>query len=305
MGAQTTRLEAVDDSLGPLGPLGDNVDAPSPMLAEQPPAPPQKETPTKTGIRSPPASSPPPALSINKNMMDSVDLEDEDEEDRLGRARAPPPVNPPWTPQAPRRTERSVSVEQAAKPTFDITVGDPHKVGDLTTSHIVYQVRTKVSLLVTIERQPLIACQTSSKAYKQPEFAVSRRYRDFLWLYNQLHTNNPGVVVPPPPEKQAVGRFDSNFVESRRAALERMLNKSAAHPILQHDGDLKLFLESEAFNVDVKHKERKEPGLGESKGMFSSFGLSVGSSGKFIEHDDVSRPDQVCGGSDMLPAVVP
>ena len=41
----------------------------------------------------------------------------------------------------------SVSIEQAARPTFDITVGDPHKVGDLTSSHIVYQVRTKVCVL--------------------------------------------------------------------------------------------------------------------------------------------------------------
>lgn len=96
------------------------------------------------------------------------------------------------------------------------------------------------------------------------------------------------MVVPAPPEKQAVGRFDANFVESRRAALERMLNKTAAHPILQHDGDLKLFLESESFNVDVKHKEKKDPALGESKGMLSSIGLSSGSSAKFIEQDDVS-----------------
>jgi sorting nexin-1/2 len=119
---------------------------------------------------------------------------------------------------------------------------------------------------------------------------VTRRYRDFLWIYSSLHANNPGVVVPPPPEKQAVGRFDTNFVESRRAALERMLNKTAAHPTLQHDSDLKLFLESEAFNVDVKHKERKEPGLGESKGMFSGLtNISVGGGGKFIEQDDVSR----------------
>ena len=132
---------------------------------------------------------------------------------------------------------------------------------------------------------PLV--QTTSKAYKQSEFEVKRRYRDFLWLYNTLHANNPGVVVPPPPEKQAVGRFESNFVESRRAALEKMLNKTAAHPALQFDADLKLFLESEAFNVDVKHKERKEPNLGESKGMLSSLGINVGSSNKFVEQDDV------------------
>lgn len=85
-----------------------------------------------------------------------------------------------------------------------------------------------------------------------------------------------------------MGRFESNFVESRRAALEKMLNKAAAHPTLQHDGDLKLFLESEAFNVDVKHKERKEPNLGESKGIMSSLGINVGGSVKFVEQDDVS-----------------
>ena len=92
--------------------------------------------------------------------------------------------------------------------------------------------------------------------------------------------------MPPPPEKQAVGRFDQNFVESRRQALERMLNRTAAHPILQHDSDLKIFLESDAFGVDVKHREHREPGLGESKGMFSSFGIGASNAGKFIEHDD-------------------
>ncbi|KAL2015561.1 hypothetical protein VTK56DRAFT_5237 [Thermocarpiscus australiensis] len=65
-----------------------------------------------------------------------------------------------------------------------------------------------------------------------------------------------------------------------------MLNKIAAHPTLQLDADLKLFLESEAFNVDVKHKERKEPSLGESKSVLGSLGFSVGSGTKFVEQDD-------------------
>ncbi|PSS25350.1 hypothetical protein M430DRAFT_94923 [Amorphotheca resinae ATCC 22711] len=262
-GAQTVRLEALDDSLGPLGPLGDN--APTPTV-EQPPAPPQKEQTSLThNLRQPLASS---QSSISRNMLDSVDLNDE-AESPIG-PRIPPPVEPSPVSPVKRDTQPSVSIEQAAKPTFHISVGDPHKVGDLTSSHIVYLVKTK----------------TTSKAYREPEFAVTRRYRDFLWLYNSLHANNPGIVVPPPPEKQAVGRFDTNFVESRRAALERMLNKTAAHPTLQHDGDLKLFLESESFNVDVKHKERKEPALGESKGLFSGIGLSVGGGGKFVEQDE-------------------
>ncbi|SPQ21297.1 30e92cfd-e687-487f-9ed4-4e11597ced81 [Thermothielavioides terrestris] len=186
-----------------------------------------------------------------------------------GTGRRPPPVQAALPSPVRSATLPSVSVEQAARPVFHISVGDPHKVGDLTSSHIVYSVRTK----------------TTSKAYRQPEFEVKRRYRDFLWLYNTLHANNPGVVVPPPPEKQAVGRFESNFVESRRAALEKMLNKIAAHPTLQLDADLKLFLESEAFNVDVKHKERKEPSLGESKSVLGSLGFSVGGGTRQWFHD--------------------
>ncbi|KAL2002712.1 hypothetical protein VTN02DRAFT_6143 [Thermoascus thermophilus] len=248
--AQATKLEAVDDTADPLGPLGDK------SFGEQAPTPPQKE-PRPTSSTS---------QSSGAGIVSSIDLEADG-----SQLKGPPPVQPPAGTEGPKRqTQPSMSVEQAAKPTFDITVGDPHKVGDLTSSHIVYQVRTK----------------TTSKAYRQPEFTVSRRYRDFLWLYNSLHNNNPGVVVPPPPEKQAVGRFDTNFVESRRAALERMLNKIAAHPILQHDADLKIFLESETFNLDVKNKENREPDLGQNKGMFSSLGLSVGGGGKFIEHDD-------------------
>ena len=68
-----------------------------------------------------------------------------------------------------------------------------------------------------------------------------------------------------------------------------MLQKTCQHPILQHDGDLKLFLESESFSIDKK--ERKDPDLPtESKGMFGSLNLSVGSGTKFIEHDDVKTP---------------
>ncbi|EEA20136.1 Vacuolar protein sorting-associated protein vps5 [Talaromyces marneffei ATCC 18224] len=251
--AQVTKLEAVDDTSDPLGPLGEST------ITEEAPTPPLKET---VG----PRVAQPAYSSAQSSAGAPVDRSDEQQ-----RTVNPPPVQFPGAegPQK-RQTQPSISVEQAAKPTFNITVGDPHKVGDLTSSHIVYQIRTK----------------TTSKAYRQPEFEVSRRYRDFLWIYNQLHSNNPGVVVPPPPEKQAVGRFDTNFVESRRAALERMINKIAAHPILQHDADLKIFLESETFGIDVKNKENREPDLGQSKGMLSSLGISVGGGGKFIEHDD-------------------
>ncbi|EFQ26082.1 hypothetical protein CGRA01v4_14528 [Colletotrichum graminicola] len=263
--AQPTRLEAVDDPLGPLGPLGAPAaaaDNGADAGHDAPPVPPQKE---QMVIRT----TMPPQQGRRSGPADPHNIDD-DENDRPSGPRQPPPVQAAHPSPVRTHTQPSVSVEQASKPSFHISVGDPHKVGDLTSSHIVYSVRTK----------------TSSKAYKQPEFEVKRRYRDFLWLYNTLHGNNPGVVVPPPPEKQAVGRFESNFVEGRRAALEKMLNKTAAHPTLQHDADLKLFLESETFNVDVKHKERRDPIPGESKGVLGSLGINVGSSNKFVEQDD-------------------
>ena len=80
---------------------------------------------------------------MSRSMLDSVDLND-DVERNLG-PRIPPPVQPAQGGVAKRETQPSVSVEQAAKPSFDITVGDPHKVGDLTSSHIVYLVKTKVT----------------------------------------------------------------------------------------------------------------------------------------------------------------
>ncbi|KAI3587577.1 Vps5 C terminal like-domain-containing protein [Fusarium oxysporum f. sp. albedinis] len=255
--AQPTRLEAVDDPLGPLGAATeDNGPA-----QDAPPVPPQKE---QMVIRTTM-----PQTQQQRRPADPHHIDD-DEDDGPKAPRAPPPVEAAQPSAVRSSNQPSVSVEQAAKPTFQITVGDPHKVGDLTSSHIVYSVRTK----------------TTSKGYKQPEFEVKRRYRDFLWLYTTLHGNNPGIVVPPPPEKQAVGRFDSNFVESRRAALEKMLNKTAIHPTLQHDPDLKLFLESETFNVDVKHKERREPIPTESKGVLGSLGINVGGGNKFVEQDD-------------------
>ncbi len=75
--------------------------------------------------------------------MDTVDLQDDVEINT--KPRIPPPVRPPQSGPVRRDTQPSVSIEQAAKPTFDITVGDPHKVGDITSSHMVYQVRTKAS----------------------------------------------------------------------------------------------------------------------------------------------------------------
>ena len=146
---QPTRLEAVDGTLDPLGPLGAAPSAD--VLEEQGPTPPRKEP---AASRRPLSST--PQQNMSQSMMSSIDLNDESNDGVRGKM--PPPVQPP-TPgeSAKRQTQPSMSVEQAAKPSFNITVGDPHKVGDLTSSHIVYQVRTQVSVSASLlTRIPLM-----------------------------------------------------------------------------------------------------------------------------------------------------
>lgn len=61
---------------------------------------------------------------------------------------------------------------------------------------------------------------------------MERRYSDFSWLVGELGAQFPGIIVPPLPEKQAVGRFSAEFVESRRRSLEKFLVRVMAHPEL-------------------------------------------------------------------------
>ena len=84
-----------------------------------------------------------PQTAIGRGMLESIGGHNEDESNATG-PRIPPPVQPSQGAPLRRDTQPSVSIEQAAKPTFEISVGDPHKVGDLTSSHIVYLVKTKV-----------------------------------------------------------------------------------------------------------------------------------------------------------------
>jgi sorting nexin-1/2 len=106
--------------------------------SEQAPTPPRKESDQARGARPQRA-----AQQVSSAVGVAGAAESDDPTSLPRRTRGPPPVQPAATGSL-RQTQPSVSIEQAANPTFEITVGDPHKVGDITSSHIVYQVRTKV-----------------------------------------------------------------------------------------------------------------------------------------------------------------
>jgi sorting nexin-1/2 len=92
-----------------------------------------------------------------------------------------------------------------------------------------------------------------------PSSTVSRRYSDFLWLYDRLHADRPGSVVPPLPEKQPVGRFSPAFVEERRFHLERFLRRVAVHPELQDCSCFDTFLTASDSAFQIAKQVKVSP----------------------------------------------
>ncbi|XP_055352118.1 uncharacterized protein LOC129598305 [Paramacrobiotus metropolitanus] len=125
-----------------------------------------------------------------------------------------------------------------------VTVSEPQKVNEGLNAYVQYKVSTETNLAV----------------FRRRKFSVVRRFSDFLGLHEKLQEKHVhvGRFVPPAPEKSVAGMAkvkmskgdttaqdgaSGEFVERRRAALERFLARTAQHPVLRMDPDLREFLE--------------------------------------------------------------
>ncbi|KAL7406752.1 hypothetical protein ABVT39_025730 [Epinephelus coioides] len=147
------------------------------------------------------------------------------------------------SPAAMQPTSLEQMEEEEARDSFDVDVAvtNPEKVGDGMNAYVAYKVSTRTSLAM----------------FKNKTFSVRRRYSDFLGLYEKLSVKQSlqGCIIPPPPEKSVVGMTkvkvgmddpsSVEFVERRRAALERYLQRVVSHPLLLQDPDVREFLERE------------------------------------------------------------
>ncbi|CAF4914171.1 unnamed protein product [Pieris macdunnoughi] len=133
-----------------------------------------------------------------------------------------------------------------------VTITEPQKIGEGMSSYVAYRILTKTNMPI----------------FNKHEFGVLRRFSDFLGLHEKLSEKylRSGRIIPPAPEKSIVGttklkmsstsstesingnsgsNVHTQFVERRRAALERFLNRLAQHPVLCIDPDFREFLESD------------------------------------------------------------
>ncbi|ERE88950.1 sorting nexin-7 [Cricetulus griseus] len=108
-----------------------------------------------------------------------------------------------------------------------------------------------------------IITKTSRGEFDSSEFEVRRRYQDFLWLKGKLEDAHPTLIIPPLPEKfivkGMVERFNDDFIETRRKALHKFLNRIADHPTLTFNEDFKVFLTAQA--PELSSYKKQGPGL--------------------------------------------
>ncbi|KAK3585801.1 hypothetical protein CHS0354_010582 [Potamilus streckersoni] len=127
---------------------------------------------------------------------------------------------------------------------MEITVVEPEK---RTTSSMKMQDTFIVYLVETRITDNNIKCSGDGTT------SLWRRYNEFELLRSYLESIYPAMVIPPLPEKKAsytwqnsaTDKFDAEFIERRRAALEIFLLRVAAHPLLSQDKIFIGFLQKE------------------------------------------------------------
>ncbi|KAI9599213.1 hypothetical protein BDF19DRAFT_430456 [Syncephalis fuscata] len=109
-------------------------------------------------------------------------------------------------------------------PEFCVRVHDPEKRAKMAgmQEYTVYQVTSEFAQGVSV--------------------TVERRFSQFQWLHRRLEIKFSALILPPLPEKQFSGRFNEEFIERRRRALERFMNRLARHPVVRYSDLLTHFL---------------------------------------------------------------
>lgn len=133
---------------------------------------------------------------------------------------------------------RQTNIQEKIK----ISVSDPIKqISDhtylpgLTSSHYEYLITS------------VFSDSALSSDCKQIE--VRRRFSDFMALADLLAENQRGYFIFPRPSKGTLdaatsGRTEAEFIEFRRAELERYLRKLCEHPVISQGEEIRVFLTS-------------------------------------------------------------
>ncbi|KAJ0770453.1 putative sorting nexin Vps5-like, AH/BAR domain superfamily, PX domain superfamily [Helianthus annuus] len=112
-------------------------------------------------------------------------------------------------------------------PYLNITVSNPKK-----------EVESYVSYL--------ICSKTNIPEFGGGQFSVRRRFKEVVTLSERLAEAYRGFIIPPRPDKSVVEAqlmHKQDFVEQRRNALEKYLQRLSHHPVIRQSDEFRLFLQ--------------------------------------------------------------
>lgn len=140
---------------------------------------------------------------------------------------------------SPNHSSSAAESDPPARSEFlKIWVSDPQKELELSNSLVPGGTSYYTYLITT---------RTNMPEYGGPgsEFSLRRRFKDVVTLSDRLSESYRGFFIPIRPDKSVVESQVmqiEQFVEQRRAALSRYLNKLAAHPAIRKSEELRVFL---------------------------------------------------------------
>ncbi|XP_042427189.1 sorting nexin 2A-like [Zingiber officinale] len=144
------------------------------------------------------------------------------------------------------------TVHAATSDYLTISVSDPEMVHEAANS-LVTGSTTYVTYLITTW------IRADASDGDPTEFTVRRRFRDVVTLAARISEAFPGYFIPQRPDKGIVESQmmqKHEFVEQRRAEIEKYLRKLAQHPVIGRSDELRVFLLAEGklplpANTDV------------------------------------------------------
>ncbi|KAG0233717.1 hypothetical protein BGW41_001387 [Actinomortierella wolfii] len=225
----------------------------------------------------------------------------------------PVPANPstfnaPDTPES-LRSKTSISRDDDDEDADEVTESDKHYIQSgpswqekVPLFHVrVHDPETRRKM---VGMQEYTVFQVTSTFPQGVSVTVERRYSQFEWLYARLLNKFGALILPVLPEKQYAGRFSEEFIEKRRRALERFINRLVRHPIIRYSDIMTHFLGCS----DDNEWKRAEKRFDADKIVGTSFfqhvyhpEFNVGEDG---DVDEVERFGAHCRGTERLMPVL-
>ncbi|PVV05231.1 hypothetical protein BB560_000248 [Smittium megazygosporum] len=149
-----------------------------------------------------------------------------------------------------------------------------------------------------------LVCTTKTDTISKTTTKIKRRrrYKDFVWLYNNLSSTYTSVAVPELPGRSRLGieyisgnRFNSDFVSRRKESLERFITRISIHPVLKKTPFFQTFIEAKDWSSQYEIKGKKEMNVfdGISDSILNSFTKIKNRDPRFVQMGEaISRVEE-------------